>query len=103
VAELPPVSSLRDVGDNVELLAGVEKRLFEREIVARGHDQLVGNATGAKQRRKGRKKAVHCGRAGVSLQHRVKLVVKRPRALHDCDVLRDAWKLGGIMRILEAF
>ena len=50
VTEAAAMATRRDVRDDVELLAGLEQRLFEREVVARRHEQLVRCAALAQQR-----------------------------------------------------
>ena len=40
----PRCGSGCDVGDDVELLAGLLEGAFEREVVVRRHDELVGRA-----------------------------------------------------------
>ena len=54
MAELAAVPPDGEVRDDVELLAGVEEGALERQVVARGHDQLVRRAALAQQRRQGR-------------------------------------------------
>jgi len=82
VAEPAAVTPGRDVRDDVELLAGVEERLLEQEVVARRDEQLVRRATVAQDGRHRREEAVDGGRRGRDAQHRVQLVVQRPGPLH---------------------
>ena len=70
-----------DVRDDVELLARVEERLLEREVVARRDDQLVRRAALAQQRRQRREEAVDRRRLHAALEQRVQLVLERARAL----------------------
>src|SRR5690349_22207738 len=44
VAETPPVAPRREVRDDVELLAFVQQRLLERDVVPRRHEELVRQA-----------------------------------------------------------
>ena len=84
VEELAPVAAERDVGDDVELLAGVGERALERAVVVRRDDQLVRHARGAQQRRQLGEQAVHRLRLEVAVEERVQLVVAAARCpCHD--------------------
>src|SRR4029079_19385776 len=102
VAEAAAVQARRDVRDDVELLARLEQRLLERQVEARGHDQLVRRAVRAQLRRQRGEEAVYRRGRRARLDQRVQLVPQRARALHDGDVLRDAGQLGGVAGIREA-
>ena len=59
VAEPAAIPSRSEVGDDVELLSRVEKRLLEREVVARRDEELVQQAPFAQPRRQRREESVH--------------------------------------------
>ena len=79
MAEAATVAARRDVRDDVELLARVEERLLEGEVVARGDDQLVRRAALAQKRRQRGEEAVDRRRLRGRLEQRVQLVPERPR------------------------
>ena len=89
---MPEAAAMRaggDVGDDVDLLAGVLEGALEREVVVRRDDELVRRAALAQESREPREEAME--RAGLDgrLEARVQLVVQRARALHRRHVLRD--------------
>ena len=74
VQELPAVAADRHVRDDVELLARVGERTLERAVVAGCQQQLAGQATGAQEQRKSRKRPVHGTRCEIAPVESVQLV-----------------------------
>ena len=72
VPEPPLVRPARHVRDDVELLARLLERALEPEVVVRRHDQLVGDAALAQERRQRRKEPVD----GLGLDRRLEPIVQ---------------------------
>ena len=102
MAELAAVRPGRHVGDDVELLAGLQKGGLERHVVARRDDQLVRQPAFPQERRQRGEKAVDLGRARrLRLEEGVELVVQRSRAAHDGDVLGDPRQARAVLGVVE--
>ena len=95
VPEAAALRPCRDVGDDVDFLAGLLEGALEREVVVRAHDQLVRCSSRSQERRELREEAVERRRFHGSLEARVQLVVERAGALHRRDVLRHPRQVHG--------
>ena len=85
-------------GSDYDVLIGLcgedGKRLLDRPVVARCHDQLMRRAATTQQRRQRREESMHGRRREIRREQVVELVVQWPVPLHDRDVLRDLRQAG---------
>ena len=102
MTELAAVRTRGNVGDDVERLPGLEEGGFEREVIARRHEQLMREAALAKNRRQRGEEAVDRSRRRVSVEQRMELVVERTGAFHHGDVLRDSWQAEAVVGVVES-
>src|SRR5439155_21489510 len=89
VAEATAIPPRGEVRDDLEALSGLLEGALESTVVAGRHEELVRETPLAQHGRQRGEEAMNRRRRQIGAEKLVELVVERPGALHDGDVLRD--------------